>query len=175
MKKSLTCSLTALLVLAAAAAVSQSAEWKQYVYPNDGFAISAPAKPQAQDQSTDTATGRLQSHTYAIELGGDSGFMVSVTDFGKGPNINAKAMLQAARDGSLKSTNSKLISEKEISLEGNPGLEFDFEAPAHHGRARYYIFQGRLLTLMSIAPAGKPLSLDTARIFNSLRFLKIQG
>jgi len=175
MRRQLTASLIFVWLCTAAFAAFQSAQWKEYEYPADGFAISAPAKPVSQDQQTSTVIGQLQSHTYMIELGGDAGVVVSVTDFGKGPNVNAKEMLQGAKEGSLKSTNSKLVSEKEILLDGNPGLEFDFEASAYHGHARYYIVRGRLLALMSIAPATQPIAPVTGKIFDSLRLLKAAG
>ena len=43
--------LGALVVVAAAtAAAAQTDAWKEYVYPDDGFAISAPSEPEVTSQ-----------------------------------------------------------------------------------------------------------------------------
>jgi hypothetical protein len=67
---------------------------------------------------------------------------------------------------------SKLISEKEISLDGNPGIEMEVESSSRHLRERYYIVNGRILAIQSSAPTGQPFVTDTDRIFESLRLLQ---
>ena len=81
-------------------------------------------------------------------------------------------ILQAAKNGGLTKTKSRLVSEKEIVLEGYQGLEFEAEGPPYHMRGRLYYVDGRLMQMLSIAPSGKPFSALTDRIFSSFRLLK---
>jgi hypothetical protein len=111
----------------------------------------------------------VQIHNYFIDLGGNAGVMIDVTDFGKDKKISARQVLEEARDGSLKAVNGKLGSERDISLQNYTGLEFEMEAAAYHARCRYYIVESKLVVMMSIAPFGKPFASETERIFESLR------
>ena len=65
-----------------------------------------------------------------------------------------------------------LESEKEISLDGNPGIEYEIEGSSEHYRTRYYLVNGKFFALQSFAPPGEPFVADTDRIFDSLRLLK---
>ncbi|SRR6266481_191844 len=158
-----------LLVFATVLAFCQNSEWKEYTYAADSFAVTAPAKPESQNQSVDTAVGQVQAHNYFITLGDNTGVLISVTDFGKDKAISPRQVLQGAKNGSLKSINGKLISEKEISLQNYTGLEFEMEAAAYRAWACYYIVEGKLVAVMSVAPLGKPFASQTGRLFESLR------
>ena len=158
-----------LLVFAGLVAFGQNSDWKEYTYAADSFAVTAPAKPESQNQSVDTAVGQMQAHNYLISLSDNTGVVISVTDFGKDKTISPRQALQGAKDGSLKSINGKLISEKEISLQNFTGLEFELETAAYHARARMYIVETKLVAMMSVAPLGKPFASQTGRLFESLR------
>ena len=158
-----------LLIFAGVLAFCQNSEWKEYTYAADNFAVTAPAKPESQNQAIDTAVGQVQAHNYFINLGDNAGVLISVTDFGKDKAISPRQALQGAKNGSLKSINGKLISEKEISLQNYAGLEFEMEAAAYRAWARYYIVEGKLVAMMSVAPQGKPFASETGRLFESLR------
>jgi|GEM_PF-2737846 hypothetical protein len=159
------------VLLICASAVSCRREWKEYVYAKDGLTISFPAIPTFDKQVVKTVLGPIKSHTYSIDLGGGLGFAVTVTDFGYGDPLPRQS-LQDAKNGSLKETKAKLVSEKEISLDGTPGLEIEIETQTSHAQARYYLLKRKLVTLISSAPAGKAFSTDTQRFFGSLKLLK---
>src|SRR5207244_7547784 len=52
-------------------------------------------------------------------------------------NVSDTEKLQRMRDLMLQGTVSKLVSAKEISLDGNPGIEMEIENTNFHLRARY--------------------------------------
>jgi len=80
--------------------------------------------------------------------------------------------ITAMRDLMLQGTVSKLVSAKEISLDGNPGIEMEIENTNFHLRARYYMVNGKVFALQSSAPSDLPFATDTDRIFDSLRLLR---
>ena len=144
--------------------------WSEYTYSEDGFAISSPSKPSLESKPVDTPTGQFQAHNYSIDLGGDTGVMVSVTDYGKNAKLSPD-VLQAVKNSILESVKAKLVSEKPTVLDSNPGIEFEMANEGYRARMRYYIVGSKLVGLVSYAGQGKPLPHDTTRILDSLRLL----
>ena len=143
-------------------------EWKEYSYESDGFAVSAPAEPVLNKQSQSTAAGNVEVHNYAIELGNNSGVMISSTQFPTAQG-DPKTMVQAAKNGAVNTMNAKITSEKEITLDGNPGVQFDAENANFHVHSRMYVVKGRLLTLLAVAPADGKIPPTADRVFDSFK------
>ena len=159
--------LIVLLSCCLLAACEKSNGWKEYKYRDDGFAISAPSKPLLRPQIPDEADSR----TYGINYGNRTEILFGLGNVGAWENLPAKERLQRMEDLTLQGTSSKLISDKEISLDGNPGLEYEIEGASSHSRSRFYIVDGKLLAVQSYAPVDAPFAADTDRIFDSLHLL----
>jgi hypothetical protein len=143
-------------------------EWKEYPYAGDGFSVSAPAEPVLTKQNKDTTAGPVEVHNYAIELGNNSGVMISSTQF-QNVQGDPKALVQGAKTGAIGAMNAKITSEKEITIDGYPGIQFDAESENFHIRSRMYMIKGRLLTLLAIAPADSKIPAAADRVFDSLK------
>lgn len=160
----------AILVLYAAA-FAQKPNWKNYDYPGDGFAISAPFQPKLEKDLVDTDAGKVELHTYTIDAGLFWNLAVSVNDISKYGDLPARELLQAAKNGSLTEVKGKLISEKEIGLNGAPGIEYEIATPSYHSLTRCYYVNGKTIALISTAKVDFPFFLDNDRFFSSLRFI----
>jgi hypothetical protein len=173
MKKRLTGILICLSLISALSALPllQQNEWKQYSYAEDGFSISAPVKPVFSTQNKETPAGTVELHNYAVELGANSGVLISSTDFHQTKDVPANVLLQGAKNGAVQALNAKITSEKEITLAGNSGLEFAAQNDTFHMRSRMYMVKGRLLTLLAIAPISTPIPAESGRIFDSFRLV----
>jgi hypothetical protein len=148
--------------------------WKEYAYASDGFALLAPSPPSLKEKSVDTPAGKAVMHMYTIGLGGDSGVMLSVTDYGSQAKIPPES-LSKVKEATLQSVNGKLLNEKNISLDSNPGIEFEMTgSDGYHARSRYYVVGNKLLAIVSYSGEGRPLPPDTTRMLDSLRLLKPQ-
>jgi hypothetical protein len=146
--------------------------WKEYGYANDGFALSAPSQPVLEKKPVDTAVGQVQEHLYKIRLGDDTGIMLNVIDYGNRSKLSPE-VLQKLKDSAITTVKGKILSEKNISLDNNPGIEFELMgSEGYHSRSRYYIIGNKLIALASYAGEGKPLPPDTTRMLDSLRLLK---
>ena len=161
------------LMASALAAFGQIPEWKQYEFPDDGFSISAASRPKLEKQMVETAAGQMEMRTYSLDVAVWA-VGVIVNDFSAFPNVPAKEMLQAAKNGSVQEVKGRLVSEKEIFLEGNSGIEYEIKTDSHHSICRIYYVKGRLITLISVAPLSMPYFPATDQFFNSLHFLKPQ-
>jgi len=154
-----------------AGALVQPQDWKQYSYPNDGFALSSPSKPVIVEEKSETASGTIEIHNYLIDLGNNSAVKVSSVNLPP-MDMPAKELLQAGKAGAVESMNATISSEKEITLDGNPGLEFEAKADTVRVRARVYMVKTRLLTLLAKAPSGAPFPAEVSRIFDSVKLIK---
>ena len=166
--------LPALLACVALAAQAQGG-WKEYVYAEDGFAISAPSQPVLQSESKDTPIGSVDAHNYTLDMGNDTAVGVNATDFKIGQSLDAKLVLEATKAGLAESLQGKIVSEKEISLGSAPGIELELVTEANHMRFRYFFIGGKLFALMSMAPLARPFAPETSRIFDSFRLVAGTG
>src|SRR5579864_2107742 len=156
----------------AAHAQAAPGEWKQYSYPSDSFSVSSPTEPVFTRQDKPTATGTVEMHNYTIEMGNNSGVMISSAQISGADTVSPQTLLQGAKNGAIQTVNARLTSEKEITLDGNPGLQFEAENDAFHVRARMYIVKARLITVLEIAPQSTAIPADAERLCNSIRLAK---
>ena len=168
MKKHRTPILLALLSCCFVTACKKADGWEEYKYRDAGFAISAPLMPIPARPDP----GEPNSRAYVIKYNNRSEIVFSAGPLDMFENLPDKEKLQRLKDLTVQGTSSKLISEKEISLDGNPGIEFEIEGGGVHSRMRCYMVNGKLLGLNSSAPPGEPFVTDTDRIFDSLRLLR---
>jgi hypothetical protein len=143
-------------------------EWKVYSYESDGFAVSAPGEPTLTKQNQDSPGGKVEVHNYAIELGNNSGVMISTTLF---PNVQGdpKTLVQGAKNGAVDTMNAKITSEKEITIDGYPGVQFEADSQNFHIRSRMYVVKDRLLMLLAIAPNESKIPPTADRVFDSFK------
>lgn len=156
------------LLAAPAFQQNSKSDWKEYSFESDGFAVSAPAEPAFTRQSQNTDAGTVEVHHYAIELGNNSGVMISSAQFDNAQG-DPKELLQNAKNGAINAMQAKITSEKEITLQDFPGIEFVAENANFHVRSRMYMVKGRLLTLLAIAPSNDKIPPLTDRVFDSFK------
>jgi len=142
--------------------------WDEYKYKDAGFAISSPRLPIPRPTSADEPNTRA----YGLKYDNRSEILFSMGPLDMFETLPDKEKLQKLKDLTVQGTSSKLISEKELSLDGNPGIELEVEAHSRHTRERYYLVSGKILAIESSAPIDQPFVADTDRIFDSLRLLK---
>ncbi len=136
------------------------------------MAFSMPGDPTPSTQSVDSALGTIVIHAFILEKG-DSALMVMVNVY---PDAVLKAdpekLLEAGRDGAVGNIQGKVVSEKKITIDNNPGIEFQFESPKYHGTYRIYLVGTRLYQLGSLSSLGTPLMDGTDPFMTSFHLLK---
>lgn len=156
--------------LFAAAAAAQTADWKTYSYPADGFSASYPSAPEVQKRDVPTDAGSFELRSYIAQVG-ESALFVGVCDYGtqvagKDPDV----MLQGARNGALQNSKSHLVSEKKITLGIYHGIEFESESDAAHFSARIYMVGTTLYQTLVVAPLANRYT-DTVRFLDSFQLI----
>src|SRR5262249_49533985 len=84
----------------------------------------------------------------------------------------AAQMFNTHRDGMVKGTQGRLIREADITLDGNPGKEFEWESKnGVFGKVRVYVLKNRFYSLIT-ASAERNRAIPTMdRFLNSFRLL----
>jgi hypothetical protein len=167
-----------LIALGATAALAET-PWQEYVYADDGFAISAPAEPSQEQFPIYVVGGTANAHVYSIAASGDSEFMVYI--FKRHPDDKRSEVQfhEHAQQGAVGAVKGKLHAKSELALGNYRGAEMEFESQHgeadrknHHVRSRYYLVGRLVYHLMAVAPVGQPLPADTNRWFASFRLIK---
>jgi hypothetical protein len=162
--------LACIMLLACVASVSaQGSDWKEYAYPDGGFAVSFPSEPTLHTSMVPLKNGgETEMRQYVVDKG-DYALLAIVSHAPSGDGVS----LTGARDGAVAAVKGRIVSERQISLGNYPGLQVDIEMDTTHARARarYYAVGSTLYQLISVATSGKPISLDTTRFFASFRLL----
>jgi hypothetical protein len=159
-------------------AEAQERTWKEYVYPDDHFAISAPEEPKRDSQRIRVVGGTSTAHIYSIAADEHGAFMVFVYLRHRSDRRPERDVRQEAGSGALRSVKGKLLAEAELALGRYRGAELDVEEPGeaagkgHRIRNRYYIVGRRVYQLMVIAPAGERFPAETERWFKSFRLVR---
>ncbi len=147
--------------------------WKEYSSKEDSMAYSMPADPTPDTQTQDSAIGKITIKSYILEQS-NCALMVMVTVYTDQvlQQATPAKVLATVRDGAMGHINGKVVSEKQIAIDGNPGIAFDFDSAQYHGTYRIYLVGKRLYQLQSMAAVGTPVLAGTDRFMNSFRLLK---
>jgi len=165
-------SLTMALLGSAAA---EDALWKEFVYPGDDFAISAPDEPKFENKTIHTAGGSAEAHIYAMPTGGKGAFMV-VHGRQDSDQRSDQEVLDEARVGVLREANAMVLVQSNVSLGPYRGAQLELRSTTTDGKTkrvsdRFYIVGRKLYQLVALAPAGEPLPAASERWFDSFRLL----
>ena len=166
------------MALSLATAAAQTDSWKEYVYDDDGFAMSAPAEPTVTTQPIYVVGGTADAHIYTIADGPDTAFMLFIFERHRSDRRSASQLRQQARQWALDSVNGKLRKQSDVELGKFRGTELEFEAQhpdldakTHQVRSRYYTVGRKIYHLIAIAPLDQPFPADADQWFKGFRLI----
>ena len=156
-------------------------EWKQFMPPDNSFVVSMPGEPKEEVRTQDYANGSLLIHSYSFvrRFFGDE-YMVMYDELPS--DVSERVPADTIFDGACKGLTDngfEILSRREISLQGHPGVALQLEVPdsvkSGGGRAihRIYWFKPRLYQVMVAGSPGKDLRPDGDRMFESFKVLKV--
>lgn len=151
----------------------------------NGFSASFPKKPEADSQLISSVFGKLRMNSFMYDASADStdenlvyGVMVTKYPDSLAKAAGSKAFINGFFDGAIKgsvnSVNGKLLSEKDIELDGYPGREIriDFQNGLAVIRMRIYMVKKLMFTLQTISYTEKDGNKSMYRFLESFRLVK---
>jgi len=137
--------------------------WKEYTYPADGFALMAPAEPKPHDSPA------LPGATaYVVQLGADTGVVLKAktTPDCSGVIPRLKESILVGKDASVDHS-----SLKDLSIDGQPGLEYRRKTPSNTIVERWYCSDGHLYIFSVTWPSAQPFPDAATRVLKSFRLI----
>jgi len=172
--------LAALLAIAAglgaqapgapAAPTAPTLNWKTYSYPAVGFRVSFPAEPKLDEKKQDAPLGTILFTSYCTQVA-NANLCAAVID--QGPDATGLApevLLGRLKMGLELAVKTKTLSEKDIELDGNKGVEVETVNETLHLTTRLYWVNNTLYQTMVSVPATETFS-GTARFLDSFRLI----
>jgi hypothetical protein len=156
--------VTVVLWAALALAQRQAASWKEYVFADDGFAITFPETPRPHlDQKHPEMT------VYTVFTLASAKLSLGVLH----DNRDCAATLAELKDGALKGKSAiDPSSLKDLSIDGHPSVEYQYKASA--GRVssdRFYCVNGHFYSFSFEWPISTSRPASISRIINSFRIV----
>lgn len=154
MRKLLLSLITSALISASGLAVNAQ-EWIKFAPEGGRFEVNMPAEPRASATTTQSAHGPYTTTTFVLRTA-DTTYLIGYVDYDPAFNFNVKNEIAANRDNFLKGLDqSKLLAEKEITFEGNPGLEFTADLPnGRYATSRIFVVGRRPYQLVAVIAKG---------------------
>jgi len=173
-------SMIAVLAGGAVAAAAEDGNWKEYVYPGDDFAISAPAEPSLEKRTIHAAGGDSEAHVYAMPAGKNGAFMIVVNSRSDSDRRTDQEVLDEARVGVLREANAMVLVQSNVSLGRYRGAQLELESTEPGGKNkrvsdRFFVVGRKLYQLMALATPGYALPPDTERWLDSFRLVGKEG
>ncbi len=132
-------------------------KWEEFTFSGGDFKISFPGQPKESITVRDTEDGKLQAHL--ITYGSSSFILYSVVYVDHTHPLDdpgtVKRTLDAGRDKALANfTNSHLLSEAEISVDGYPGRLLQIEVTDRIIRLKTVLVRHRVYDMLVVTPKG---------------------
>ncbi|BAY75534.1 hypothetical protein NIES25_19800 [Nostoc linckia NIES-25] len=130
-------------------------KWKLFTAPDGRFSILMPGRPNRETQFQKTYMGEINLEIFVAQPPKQQvAYIVTYNDFpySYGEMSDPQAVLNDARDMALKTTQSNLISQRNIRSSNNhPGKEIEYiNSGGKITKSRMYIAEGRLYQVMAI-------------------------
>jgi hypothetical protein len=144
---------------------NKGGEWKNYKYPNAGFAVTFPHDPNPHNDPT-----MPEMTAYTVHFSSRAGLTLRVSS----QTRDCAATLKQLRDGALSGKQPGLIAKslKDVSVSGYPGIEWEFRAqPGVQQFERYVCAEGKFYFFAASWPSSEQKPQDLDRVLNSFKLL----
>ena len=140
------------------------AAWKEYVFSEDGFAITLPDKPTSHRESD-----LPETTVYSVSVGPNAKLSLHVPH----QKMDCAATMSQLKGGALAGQSGiDSSSVKTVALGKNTGLEYEWKlSPDRQAYSRHYCVNGRLYSFSVGWPSGHSRPAAVVRILKSFRLL----
>ncbi len=156
---------------------SDNFTWQEVKAPDNSFTVSMPVKPI---ESSNSVGGNIQMHSWTGNMNKDGFYAVAYADYpGAGSSkISSNFLLDSAAQGAASNSGAQIVSKKNITLSGYPGLETDMDVPTSAvpggGKVACRIFwvTPRIYIVCAGGPESSPVYTSRVKFLDSFRFNK---
>lgn len=160
------------LVLSAvifAQALPQQTQWVKVAPQGGRFSVSMPSAPDVTSETKESELGPYTSNLF-LSKGAGAIYIVGWVDYSPGVKLDVQGEINANRDNFVKGVEAEIKSEKKITLNGHPGIEFVAESANSVFKARVYLANPRPYMLATAWAKGAPEPAGVGTFFDSFKF-----
>lgn len=156
-----------ILVLASVVAAQEEPPppWARFEPEGAGFSVLMPGQPVEAINKGRSFT----LHSFTITMGRGT-YVASYSDYTPEAKLDPNTALTKNRDKFNKSFDAKLISSREITLDGHTGLEFTSESPAVNLKSQLFLIGNRLYQTATMVFKDVDETRNVDRFFQSFKF-----
>ena len=164
--------------------LEQTREWVEFAPPGGNCFVKLPTKPADKAETVDSDHGKYTTHLFRSQSDVAT-YILGWVDYAPDYHPGKLAELEANRDNLLKNTESKLISNRKITLNQNegarklslvhPGIEFTAESTSQTFKARVYMVGDRPYMLVATWAKLNDEPSGVALFFSSFRLAAKQS
>jgi len=151
-----------LVALSAAGCGGNELDWKEVTSQDGGFKVLMPPGADKFSAEEEPPVGKITLTTYTVKQKGD-GYFMAWADLPPKPPFDPEEFLKGIQK---RYDNAEKKNSKAITLQDNPGLEFELEtAKGRKVVGRLYVVKNRLYELIVIGDGAKSPASDAAQKF----------
>ena len=139
--------------------------WAKFEPEGAGFSVFMPGKPQ----ETITKRPTFTMYSYAVTLGRGT-YVATYSDYTPEAKLDPATALLKNRDKFNKSFEAKLLTSREITVDGHTGLEFTSESPAVNLKSQLFLIGNRLFQTATMVFKDVDETRNVERFFTSFKF-----
>ena len=148
--------------------------WKQFTSTKGGFSVLMPGTPKQLRLTQQSPIGAIDVYGFVVEQNQKTvGYVVMYADFpvNLAQTVNPKQIFNGGRDRVLNMMQGKLLSQRDVRLQGYPGKEFTYEAKGSIVKHRLYLVNRRLYQIIAGTNKNQQQSLSrsTTGFLNSFK------
>lgn len=166
MRKLIFACFVALLLFANVSAQTDPPGWIKFAPEGAGFEILFPSQPvEATNKKTNYTL-----HSFTVTANRAT-YVASYTDYEE-IKLKPAEFLLANRDRFIKGLQATLVSSREITVDGQTGLEFVSENPAANIKSQVFLIEKRLFQIATVVFKDTDQTEWTDKFFASFKFTK---
>lgn len=145
-----------------------------YTSEEGNFKIIFPGEPTVTSETVPTDIGDIQMKMYMYEKSREEAYMVAYSDYPQ-EAVDAgdkKEMLQGSKEGVVGNISASVEEEKEIEIDGNPGVYFKAKGPVFTTVYKLYLVKNRLYQVGILKAAVYPSDAEIKAFLNSFELIR---
>lgn len=146
----------------------------KYTSEEGNFKISFPGEPTVTSEAVPTDIGDIQMKMFMYEKSREEAYMVAYSDYPQ-EAVDAgdkKEMLQGSKEGVVGNIGASVEEEKEIEIDGNPGVYFKAKGPEFATVYKLYLVKNRLYQVGILKAASYPSDADIKGFLDSFELIR---
>jgi hypothetical protein len=164
--------LLAFVLQAFVSTVAGQETWVTYSPSARNYSIMMPATPKEEVKEETSSIGAYTLHTATL-MSSDTFFIAVYVDYPSTMRLDVQGEINANRDNFMKGIKSAVLtSEKRITIDGHPGIEFTADVgTTHRVISRVYVVGKRPYHLAALYPMNAD-GKHATKFLNSFKLLK---